>query len=257
MNAASPKHYLLVLAMLVATAFGLIYAVEIEFAEGTPVRIDMPDQVGDWRGEALWFCVNKECTLRAFHEGELEVEGVCPDCGEALNTGSLGEIRQLPKDTIIRKKEYTHPSGTVLTAAIVVSGRERASIHRPQVCLTGGGQEIVHEEVMKLESEESFKVSVLDLVRPVKAPDGRVLQYTSYYAYWFVGKGHETPYHLQRMFWMASDRVIHSRTSRWAYVSVSGIRQPQSDAHLQSIRDFLKVFYAQIRAQDSADVGSG
>jgi hypothetical protein len=229
----------------------LIYAVDVEFTEGAPVVLDLPDQAGDWQGEALWYCVNRQCTPRALRAGELSVAGVCPDCGEALNGGSLAEIAQLPEDTIIRKKEYMHPSGEVLIAAIVVSGRERASIHRPQVCLTGAGQEIVHDDLLEVETKDgdALRVTMLDLMQPVRGPGGRPLQYTSYYAYWFVGKGHETPYHLQRMFWMASDRVIHSRTSRWAYVSVSGHRAPQSDEHLEAVRGFLKAFHPLILAE--------
>ena len=41
-----------------------------------------------------------------------------------------------------------------------------------------------------------------------------------------------------RMAWMAYDRVVHGVSHRWAYIALSGARDPASNAHFQTIADF-------------------
>ena len=83
------------------------------------------------------------------------------------------------------------------------------------------------------------------MLRRWRAPDGRQAEYLSYYAYWFVGKGRETPSHFMRMFWMASDRIFHNRSHRWAYISVSGERDGK-DAYRKEIETFVGGLYPEM-----------
>jgi hypothetical protein len=117
------------------------------------------------------------------------------------------------------------------------------------VCLIAAGHEIARERVIRAAPEggSSLRVTVLDLERRVPGPAGRPLLEPSYYAYWFAGIHHETPYHIERMLWMAADKVLRSTASRWAYVSVSGPRNPDSDAHLDQVRAFLADFHPLVR----------
>jgi hypothetical protein len=80
----------------------------------------------------------------------------------------------------------------------------------------------------------------------VKKPDGQTLEYASYYAYWFVGKGRETPYHLQRMIWMATDRIFHNVSHRWAYIAISGGRQTDSEDYQKEMVAFIHDLYPQV-----------
>ena len=64
-----------------------------------------------------------------------------------------------------------------------------------------------------------------------------------YYAYWFVGKDRETPFHLERMFWMAWDRIIHNVAHRWAYIAVAGDRSLSNDDHVEQVRGFIHDIY--------------
>jgi len=71
-----------------------------------------------------------------------------------------------------------------------------------------------------------------------------------YYAYWFVGKDRETPHHLERMFWMAYDRIVRNVAHRWAYLSVAGIRDVVGGRlYIEEIKDFVRDFYPQISLQ--------
>jgi hypothetical protein len=48
---------------------------------------------------------------------------------------TMGELATLPKDTQITRREYSDSGGDRIMASIVLSGGEKRSIHRPEVCL--------------------------------------------------------------------------------------------------------------------------
>jgi len=255
MAASQNKPYVAVLVTLLGGAAGLILSSDVRVADQPPVRYDLPDRVGIWTGDELLFCINPDAPRDApqrFLVSELGDSRTCPDCGELLSTAASGELAQLPEDTILRKKQYTHPSGQIVSAAIVVGGHHRASIHRPQVCLTGDGGEIINSRVVQVPfATKGLDVMVLDLTYPVRGPSGRIGQYPSYYAYWFVGNRHETPHHVERMIWMAADKILSNTAHRWAYVSVSGVRDPVNQGHLELVQSFLQEFYPLIRIDDA------
>lgn len=249
MKPSSLIPYVAILALQVLAVWGLLFAVDVKVSEILPVADELPDRVGDWTGEGIWFCLNRDCDAPVHRASELSEPGICPACGEPLNGGSRAEMTQLPPDTRIRKKRYEHPSGEVLTASYVVSGKGRASLHRPQVCLTDGGNEIARERVIgvPMSDEQTLRVSLLDLEHKGTDPSGAPALTSSYYAYWFSGVRHETPYHIERMVWMAADKVFRSTASRWAYVAVSGTRTPGSENHQETVREFITQFHPLVR----------
>lgn len=252
MSKSTSTAYLVLLLMLVCSVVALAFAVDVRVSDETGIRLDLPERVGSWQGRELVFCVQEDCRGMFFVD-ELADPHVCPQCGNPLSGMSYAEYIQLPRDTVIRKMMYVHPNGAVIHASYVLSGKERSSIHRPQVCLTNNGNEIVKtvKARVPLEGRDPLDVIVLDLVRSFKTPDGAQHASCAYYAYWFAAKNHETPYHLMRMFWMASDRVLRSTAHPWAYITVSGSRDPESDRHIDETRDFIRDFYPLITNRDS------
>ena len=96
---------------------------------------------------------------------------------------------------------------------------------------------------------KNLRVKVLSLNQPVQLPSGAKGQHTAFYAYWFAGHRHETPHHAERMILMAADKVLYRTVHRWAYVSISGPRNPRSNQeHLDIVRDFLTDFHPIIQA---------
>ena len=252
MSKSTYTAYAALLLMLGGSVLALAFAVEVRVSDQTGIRLDLPDQVGPWRGREILYCVQEECRGTFFPDA-LADPATCPDCGEPLGGISYAEYQQLPRDTVIRKSVYTNPGGSVIYASYVLSGKERSSIHRPQVCLTSVGQEIIKSATTRIpmEQHDPLDVMVLDLVRRFQAPDDSRHIVNSYYAYWFAAKHHETPHHLMRMFWMASDKVLRSTAHPWAYISVSGDRNPASDRHVEEVRDFIRDFYPLITNRDS------
>ncbi len=236
--------YLILLALLMATAVALAFTVDVKTTDEAGIRVFLPDQVGEWTGHELRFCQNFQCQ-KEFAADTLEHPEVCPVCGGALDSMARVEKEILPPDTQILKKKFEHPDGRMIFVAIVMSGKERASIHRPEVCLAGQGYEIVNSEVLSvpMEGRRPLEVKLLDLVQKGRTRDGRTYESNSYYAYWFVGKGRETPRHLHRMFWMAYDRIVRNVSHRWAYISLGGGRRDRNDSTTEDMSAFLRELY--------------
>ena len=232
---------LFVIAAFAVSAWALIYKTGVANTDEAGIVLRLPAQVADWRGTDLLFCPNRNCGGQ-YVPAQLEDPTTCPRCGAPLGNMNWAERSMLPADTGLVRKYYERPGHRDgLHATIVLSGDDRSSIHRPQVCMTAAGNEIDRERVIRVPLEsraEPLDIMVLDMVKPVQREDGTSGNYSSYYAYWFVGKDRETASHLVRMAWMGYDRVFRGVSHRWAYIAMSGARVPGSDAHLQTIADF-------------------
>ncbi len=237
------KPYFVVIGLLVMTSLALAFTVDVGVSDEAGVNVQLPDQVGEWKGDELLFCQAPACQ-ETHYVSALTNRDVCPTCSGKLDSMSKAERDLLPPDTLLLKKRYTAPGGAVLFASVVMSGRERSSIHRPQLCLVGQGNEIVKSTVVPvaLDGRRELDVMVLDMLRRWRAPDGRQGEQPSYYAYWFVGKGRETPHNLQRMIWMATDRIFYNTSHRWAYISVSGTRDPEG-LYIKGMQEFVGQMY--------------
>ncbi len=247
MEAKSLRPYFVIIGLMILTSLALAFTVDVNITNEAGIRMALPDRVGEWQGQEILYCQNPAC------QKELKVEPAttptnCPSCGGPLGSMTQIEKSVLPPDTALVRKNYRNPSGRVIYASIVLSGKERGSIHRPELCQTGAGSEITGTTVVAvpIEDRRPLHVKILDLLRTGRSPDGRTYASQSYYAYWFVGKGRETPYHLWRMFWMASDRILYNRSHRWAYIAIAGSRTEESDGYVDEIKGFVHDLYPQI-----------
>lgn len=248
MVARSSAHYLILLLLLVLTSVALALTVDTSASDEAGIIPELPDQVGDWVGDEIRFCWNPE-HQKIFAASELKDLDVCPECNGQLGSMTLIEKSMLPSDTVITKKRYRHPDGRYIIATVVMSGRERASIHRPERCLVGQGSEIASSEVIQVpfDGRSPFDVRILNMLRHVRI-QGVPRSFGSYYAYWFVGKDRETASHNARLFWMAADRVMYNKSHRWAYIAFSGDRPLEGDteAYRREISEFASLAYPQM-----------
>lgn len=242
------KPYILILCLMGLTSLALAYGVDVALTNEAGVRLEIPDVVGEWTGIEILYCQNPDCR-GAVEAGSESAREVCPECGEGvLDPMSILEKELLPADTGMIRKRFEDPDGEWVHASIVLSGLERGSIHRPELCLTGQGRKITGRRVVEvpLEGRPPLQVMVLEMEIATSGPVGTPTVAGTYYAYWFVGKGRETPHHLMRMALMAADRVFFDIAHRWAYVSVSGVRELGSDSYQEQLRSFVHDFYPAI-----------
>ena len=247
METRTLKPYFVLIGLLILTSVALAYSVDVTLTDQAGINVVLPDKVGRWTGREMRFCQNGACR-RTYTVNEVSNRDVCESCGGVLASMTLDEKQLLPPDTQLLRKVYQDAQRRAIFATIVLSGSERASIHRPQICLEGQGNVIVHDETLNvpLAGRGPLEVMVLDLLEGRQmAGDDRASK-ASYFAYWFVGKGRETPYHMQRMLWMATDRIFHNVSHRWAYISVSGLREEDSDGYKGEIRAFVAEMYPQM-----------
>ncbi|MBE2181536.1 MAG: exosortase-associated EpsI family protein [Chthoniobacterales bacterium] len=187
---------------------------------------------------------------------------IAPEVGVTMNLPTLvgeywgtdepvspSELAILPADTEFAKKLYQDLTGDTLNAQIVLSGGEKRSIHRPEVCLPGQGWTIQSGEVLPitLANGRTLDVMKLTLTRTIDVAPGKQHTLKSYFLYWFVGKDTSTPYHLVRLAKTNWDMVVKKIQHRWAYVIVSatvleGLRPgAKTDQQtLDMLQDFIR-----------------
>lgn len=135
----------------------------------------------------------------------------------------------LPPETQSVKRVYTPIHVTSqndrvfggLTASIILSGADRRSLHRPEVCMTGQGWTIQKGEVVALETDGGpLEVMDLHLARKVTDEDGSEWTLYSNYIYWWVGKDTSTPHSWKRILTTSLNNMFRNVNDRWAYPSV-------------------------------------
>jgi len=161
---------------------------------------------------------------------------IAPEAGIVMNLPTLvgewwgteepvspSELAMLPGDTQFAKKIYQDLRGDTLTAQVVLSGGEKRSIHRPEICLPAQGWTIQSGEVVPvtLSNGRTLDVMKLTLTRQIEVAPGERRTLKSYFLYWFVGKDTSTPYHWVRLAKTNWDMVTKKLQHRWAYVIVS------------------------------------
>jgi EpsI family protein len=160
------------------------------YPDGTPF---LTDQAGDWTGG--------------------QRQGLTED-----------EQRLLPKDTEGSRRLFKDKNGHELFCSVVLAGRDVTSIHRPELCLPGQGWRIQNEFTQPIPVAAApggtLSVMRMNAARSIPLPDGRTVQARSIFVYWFVGKERVTPYHWQRIYWTAKDRVLYNTNHRWAYILI-------------------------------------
>jgi len=139
------------------------------------------------------------------------------------------EREVLPADTGYSRRNYVAIGdlNRQVFVSVVLSGRDRTSIHRPELCLVGQGWSIDGR------FQHDFQVggmavpaTVLRVEHDSIDAQGGRRRVHSLFAYWFAGGESVVPTHWQMQLQDVLDRVRHFRADRWAYVVVqSGVSE--------------------------------
>jgi EpsI family protein len=136
---------------------------------------------------------------------------------------SAVEREILPQDTGFSRKNYISlaDSRQNVFLSIVLSGRDRTSIHRPELCLVGQGWTIAESLPYAFRypgtNAGQFQATLLRVRREVSTARGKETV-PQLVAYWFVGGDAVVGTHGSRLLRDAWNRVVHARADRWAYV---------------------------------------
>lgn len=131
------------------------------------------------------------------------------------------EREVLPPDTGFARRNYvsTRNRQDQVFLSIVLSGRDRTSIHRPELCLVGQGWTIESRSVETFVRPNGapLRASVLQITREIVDPAGGRRVIPALFVYWFVGRNEVVATHGERL-WRTALNRLRGRTDRWAYV---------------------------------------
>jgi Protein of unknown function (DUF3485) len=156
-------------------------------------------------------------------------------------------VDMLPKDTSFGQRIYAADDGFQALANVVLMGSSRASIHKPQICLTAQGWKIddalSRVELVRLDQPFPYDLPVMRLVSTKQVEiNGQTVTKQGVYVYWFVDAGRYTPHHAQRMLWTAGDILLTGVLDRWAYISFFSVCDPgQEVATFERMKKLIAV----------------
>jgi hypothetical protein len=164
-----------------------------------------------------WFCQNEHCGNVVETDSPFEKPQACPSCGSPMAYVSVGELTVLPSDTGFRKCHYYDALGDVYRVTVVINGKSRQSIHRPEVCLPAQGFSLENGHVVEfhLDNGSLLPMRCVDLRRRDSASSLRMGQ-----GYYFVSRHNLVASHLSRMLISIRDRAFRNRITRWAMVTL-------------------------------------
>lgn len=124
---------------------------------------------------------------------------------------SEAETAILPRDTRIDKRLYSAADGAWFHVSLVVGGRSKGSIHRPELCLPTQGFQMRSPRSLVADGVEWRCVTI---EKGDREPLG--------FAYTFFNQdGFHTASHVRRIARDVFDRGFRSRIDRWAMVTVT------------------------------------
>ena len=180
-----------------------------------------------------WFCQDRACLWSQDFAEDETPPAKCPRCGGEVRRVSRAELDILPADTQSRKVTYQLANGDVFTVALVVAGRSRLSIHRPELCLPAQGFVMSEREVRPI--LPGLPMACFSLSRKGQTR-------TSGFAYVFLNSRGATCSNLRRVVGDSLERSLRNRIQRWAMVTVSC---PQHDFQTPEGEEALRRFMAE------------
>jgi hypothetical protein len=183
--------------------------------------------------------------------GSIRLEAILPE--HVLNYDSKWmetdevTLGTLPKDTSFGQRRYKAPDGFSMDLRVVLMGRDRTSMHKPQLCLTGQGWHIDDtasaETHVRVQRPFEYDLPVVKLVAHTTALiEGQNQQLSGVYVYWYVADDamSASALGLQRMYMMASKLLRTGILQRWAYVSCFAACAPgQEVATFERMKAFI------------------
>ena len=136
---------------------------------------------------------------------------------------SEAELTVLPSDTVIEKRRYVADSGDWMVVSLVVGGKSKSSIHRPELCLPAQGLRMERPRTRSVAGRDWRFIDLASKDSP-----------TFGFAYTFFNQeGFKTASHVSRIFRDVLDRSVLNRIDRWVMVTVNASRS--DDAGLAAL----------------------
>ena len=154
-------------------------------------------------------------------------------CQSTVVEPSEEELNILPKDTRLEKRRYVEADGNWSVVSVVVGGKHKGSIHRPELCLPAQGYLMANPHNTEVDGVAWHMLTL----------EGGAGRPSVGFAYTFFNQaGFHTASHTRRIFQDVWDRSVFNRIDRWVMVTVVS-----SHADDGSMRKFLGNLSAIVR----------
>ena len=180
------------------------------------------------------FCQNRACLWAHFFPAGEAVPARCPVCESEVRPVARAEVDILPQDTQCRKVAYRLETGETLTVSLVVAGKSRFSIHRPELCLPAQGY-VLSERVVR-DILPGMPMACFSISQEGSLNVGG-------FAYCFLNSRGASVSNLERVVGDVWERSVHNRIRRWAMLTVQSqhidFRTPAGEAALRAFMEQL------------------
>jgi hypothetical protein len=133
------------------------------------------------------------------------------------------ELKTLPEDTTISKRVYRAQDGFQALMTVVLMGKDRTSIHKPEYCLTAQGWSIVGQSIesVRVGGARPYALPLRCFTTSAQFQDstGRPVRQSGVFVFWFVAEDRLTVSHWSRVRWITWELLRRGVLPRWAYVT--------------------------------------
>lgn len=132
------------------------------------------------------------------------------------------ETNMLAEDVRIMRNHYLLKSGVNVTISVVLSGAERRSLHRPEVCLPAQGWNVLDEMVVDTPDPQHGvqEMKMVRMLRDYAGPDGNPRRLRALNLFFYVGsEGVTTPDYFDHVLKSYLHSLTRNVNHRWALVS--------------------------------------
>ena len=163
------------------------------------------------------------------------------------------ELANLPLDTGFGRRVYWDDIDRFKAVlSVVVMGTDRASLHRPELCLPSQGVVITQRKTIQLPTKEGGVEILQCYGQAPRRGDSGSVQESAIFAYFFLAADRQTSSHATRQLISMRDLVIRGEMPRWALVTCYARSRPgEEDKEFEKMKRFLTVAIPELRSSKS------
>ena len=136
---------------------------------------------------------------------------------------TAAEKNLLDEGVKLSRDIYSSAKGKQIMATIIVSGFEKRSLHRPEVCLPNQGWTVTDRTPMQLQLADGRELTLMmmRIFRDVEPRPGERIRTRAINFYWYIGSdGTTCADHYEHVFLSYYDAVFRNLQHRWAMASI-------------------------------------
>ena len=133
------------------------------------------------------------------------------------------EKNLLDEGVKLARDVYASTTGRQIMATIILSGFEKRSLHRPEVCLPNQGWTVTDRQpiTLRLEDGREITLMMMRIFRDVEPKPGVHIRTRAVNFYWYIGSSGTTcADHYEHVFLSYYDAVFRNIQHRWAMASI-------------------------------------